>query len=351
MRRGRGDRAARRRLHRRCRAARRRAVLRPRRRLRRSWRLLCAAWVALAARGVRVSARSPRAAWSRTSRSACEILARAGGLPFPAGVVDEPLLDDAGRAALRAPALRRSASTRRSRGGGDASCDAHARRHSRPARPGLTPSGGGGGRGGARAPAHRGRPRPRRRARRRPCPATRPLLAEASETEIDGLRSYREGTPASRIHWPAFAPPRPARASAAGRGRQPPAGPARRPRPARGAPRRGGTRGRVADAAAGRGGRLLAAAARRPPPHAARAGPGRLARRCTPGSRSCRPAARPGPERRGRRLGPVVYVAARPLAAAPRGLERVPRRLGPRGARARRRAGAGGVRGRGLPRL
>src|SRR3954468_18467463 len=34
----------------------------------------------------------------------------------------------------------------------------------------------------------------------------RASLTAAAETEIDGLRPHREGAPASRIHWPAFAP-------------------------------------------------------------------------------------------------------------------------------------------------
>lgn len=36
-------------------------------------------------------------------------------------------------------------------------------------------------------------------------PRARALLTAAAETEIDGLRPHREGSPASRIHWPAFA--------------------------------------------------------------------------------------------------------------------------------------------------
>ena len=35
--------------------------------------------------------------------------------------------------------------------------------------------------------------------------ATRQLDARALELEVDGLRAYREGSPASRIHWPAVA--------------------------------------------------------------------------------------------------------------------------------------------------
>lgn len=34
---------------------------------------------------------------------------------------------------------------------------------------------------------------------------TRPGVAPAAEIDIDGLRPHREGAPASRIHWPAFA--------------------------------------------------------------------------------------------------------------------------------------------------
>ena len=33
----------------------------------------------------------------------------------------------------------------------------------------------------------------------------RASLTAAAETEIDGLRPHREGAPASRIHWPAYA--------------------------------------------------------------------------------------------------------------------------------------------------
>ncbi len=33
----------------------------------------------------------------------------------------------------------------------------------------------------------------------------RAMLTAAAETEIDGLRPHREGTPAARIHWPAYA--------------------------------------------------------------------------------------------------------------------------------------------------
>ena len=32
----------------------------------------------------------------------------------------------------------------------------------------------------------------------------RAALIAAAESEIDGVRAYREGTPASRIHWPSW---------------------------------------------------------------------------------------------------------------------------------------------------
>ena len=48
-------------------------------------------------------------------------------------------------------------------------------------------------------------------------------------TEVDGLRPYRPGTPASRIHWPALARGRGAARAPSARGhRQPPARGARR---------------------------------------------------------------------------------------------------------------------------
>ena len=56
--------------------------------------LLCAAWVALAARGVRVQRTIAARRVVEDQPLGVRILARAGGLPFPAGVVDEPLLDD-----------------------------------------------------------------------------------------------------------------------------------------------------------------------------------------------------------------------------------------------------------------
>ena len=50
--------------------------------------LLCAAWVALAARGVRVQRTIAARRVVEDQPLGVRILARAGGLPFPAGVVD-----------------------------------------------------------------------------------------------------------------------------------------------------------------------------------------------------------------------------------------------------------------------
>ena len=70
-------------------------------------------------------------------------------------------------------------------------------------------------RGGARAAADRAGDRAWKRRRRRGRPAAasvaapglsgRRLDASLAELEIDGLRPYREGAPASRIHWPSVA--------------------------------------------------------------------------------------------------------------------------------------------------
>ena len=49
-------------------------------------------------------------------------------------------------------------------------------------------------------------PGARHRERRRRHPRARPRGPDrAAETEIDGLREHREGSPASRIHWPTVA--------------------------------------------------------------------------------------------------------------------------------------------------
>ena len=55
--------------------------------------VLCPAWVALASRGVRVQRTIGARRVIEDQPLGVRIQARAGGLPFPAGAVDEPLLD------------------------------------------------------------------------------------------------------------------------------------------------------------------------------------------------------------------------------------------------------------------
>ena len=95
----------------------------------------------------------------------------------------------------------------------------------------------------------------------------RRLDASAAELEIDGLREYREGAPASRIHWPSVARHGEMleRRLVAELDSAPlivldPSNPAGEDEP-----RHGGARGRVAVRLAGPQGRLLGAAAGRPP--------------------------------------------------------------------------------------
>jgi uncharacterized protein (DUF58 family) len=165
--------------------------------------VLCAAWVATAARGVRLSRAVGARRVVEDEPLEARVLVRAGALPFPAGTVEEPLLDDPvplptgrqrfgfrvqarfarrGRRALAPPrvvvrdplglAVREAAVGEQD--------DVLVLPRTEP----VVATGA--GPDGARA-------------------GDRPLLAEAAETEIDGLRAYREGTPATRIHWPALA--------------------------------------------------------------------------------------------------------------------------------------------------
>jgi uncharacterized protein (DUF58 family) len=282
-----------------------------------------AVWVAVASRGVRVERTLAARRVVEEEPLGARVVARAGALPFPAGEVDEPLL---GRAVRLPPARQRFAFRVEAR---------FARRGRRVlAQPRVVirdPL------GLASREAAAGAPEevlvlPRTEAVRTPGAGpegaragARPLLAEAAETEIDGLRAYREGTPASRIHWPALARrrgllERRLRAEADSRPLV------------------------VLDARAERGEDLDAAvrAAASLALHLAAGGgcsvllPGdRRAAELDPGLAGW-PAvharlalveavtAAPALARAGSRSGPVVYVAARPLAAAPRGLERVP---------------------------
>src|SRR5215470_9306378 len=131
------------------------------------------------------------------------IHAKAGKLPLPPGWIDEPLLPEP----VRLPAGRRDARVRievtfgrRGRRrlpppalvlrdpfglaqrviGGPATDEVLVLPRIHP----ITVNAG----GGDATPAH-----------------ARASLLAAAETELDGLRPHREGTPASRIHWPAYA--------------------------------------------------------------------------------------------------------------------------------------------------
>ena len=152
----------------------------------------------------------------------------------------------------------------------------------------------------------------------------RASLIAAAETEIDGLRQFREGSPASRIHWPSVARGHglmerkliseadsrplvvldPARAVLAGRAR------------------RRGARDRLAAAALRQARRVRAAAAGRPARRAGRARPAGLAGRAR-AARAARRAHRPGahggaepPRARGVRLRPARSTARRAGSAA-----------------------------------
>ena len=157
----------------------------------------------------------------------------------------------------------------------------------------------------------------RRRARRRGGRAALRgrLDGSAAELDLDGLRPYRQGTPASRIHWPAVARSGEMlerRLTADARLRA--AGGPRRHRAAVGGGAGHGRAGRgVAVRAPGAARRLRAAAARRPPA------------RC-----SWRPTWRPGPPLHAR-LALVEGRAHAPAAGA-----RAPRRRGHLGERPRR---------------
>ena len=148
-------------------------------------------------------------------------------------------------------------------------------------------------------------------------------LTAAAETEIDGLRPHREGAPASRIHWPAFA--RGAglmerKLIAEADSRPLVVLDPRAPESARGA-RRGGARGGVADRPLRPPRRLRAAAARRPPRARDRARPARLAavaRAARAGRRAHRPGADGGPEPpRADRLRLRAHGRPRPARARP----------------------------------
>jgi uncharacterized protein (DUF58 family) len=283
----------------------------------------CGAWVAVAARGVRITRTISARRVVEDQPLGARVVVRTGGLPFPSGEVDEPLLS----APVPLPPGRQRFGFRV-----DATFARRGRRTLAPPRavvrdpiglsvreaavgepdevlvlprtePVLT---SGAGPEGERS-------------------GDRPLLAEAAETEVDGLRAYREGTPASRIHWQALARrrgllERRLQAEADSRPMV-----VLDPR----ADREDDLDAAVRAAAslvlhlAGEGGcSVLLPGDRRPTNlDAGLAGwPDLHARLALVASTHRPPALNAG----GTRTGPVVYVAARPLAAAPRGLERVP---------------------------
>ena len=154
----------------------------------------------------------------------------------------------------------------------------------------------------------------------------RRLDASPAELEIDGLRPYREGAPASRIHWPTVARTRrDARAPAGGRARLRAAGrarPVRRRRARRRSTRRCAPPPRCACTWP------RAAAARScSPATGARSRSGTTwprGRPCTSGSRWSRRARAPPASTLGPRGGAVIWVTGAGLHSAPRALERLP---------------------------
>ena len=162
-----------------------------------------AAWIGLGARGARVQRALSRRSVVEEEPLQVEIDAFAGRLPLPPGWIDEPLLPEPvrfkpagrrarvrvevtfarrGRRVLEPPALVLrdpfGLAERTVRG-------AHA--DELLVLPRTSPVVATGGGGDAMA-AH-----------------ARAALIAAAETEIDGLRPARDGSPASRIHWPALA--------------------------------------------------------------------------------------------------------------------------------------------------
>jgi uncharacterized protein (DUF58 family) len=162
-----------------------------------------AAWIGLGARGARVQRSISRRSVVEEEPLQVEIDAFAGRLPLPPGWIDEPLLPEPvrfkpagrrarvrvqvtfarrGRRVLEPPALVLrdpfGLAERTVRG-------AHA--DELLVLPRTSPVVATGG-GGDAAAAH-----------------ARAALIAAAETEIDGLRPARDGSPASRIHWPALA--------------------------------------------------------------------------------------------------------------------------------------------------
>ena len=171
----------------------------------------------------------------------------------------------------------------------------------------------------------------------------------AAEVDLDGLRPHREGTPASRIFWPALARGgelMERRLRAEGDTRPLVVLDPRAPGQRRGPRRRGARRG-VAGRPPRARRRLRAAAARRPPPGRARPDARRLAARCTCAWPCSRPGA--GPRSRGLAAAPRPGALRRRAPRRPRRRAALAARAG-RAAAARRarraRRAARGVHGR-----
>jgi uncharacterized protein (DUF58 family) len=162
-----------------------------------------AAWIGVGARGASVSRRIGVRSVLEEQPLAVSVEARAGRLPLPPGWIDEPLLAEpvrfrAGRRLARVEVEATFAQRGRRRlpppalvlrdpfglaqrvvTGGDED-EILVLPRTFPVR--VTAA------GGDAMPAH-----------------ARATLLAAAETEVDGLRPHREGAPASRIHWPALA--------------------------------------------------------------------------------------------------------------------------------------------------
>ena len=149
--------------------------------------------------------------------------------------------------------------------------------------------------------------------------ASSQIDARAIELEVDGLRAYRDGSPASRIHWAAVARTGELfeRNLVAGADAAPlvvldatqPASPA--------GARRRGSRRRLAVRAPRRRRWLRRAAPRRPPPDRDRNRHARLGRRYTPASPWWRRATSPPALLKTLRTGEVYLVSARAQATIP----------------------------------
>ena len=222
---------------------------------------------------------------------------------------------------------------------------------------------GSGARRGARAAAGGAGDRARQRRRGRGCgrrarrgaePVGRRLDASAAELEIDGLRAYREGAPASRIHWPSVARHGEmlerrlvAELDSAPLIVMDPSNPAER-----GGARHGGAGGGVAVRAGSRARTAARCCCRATGARSRSAMTSARGRRSTRGWRWSRRAPAPAGGVLGPRGGAVIWVTGADLRSTPRALERLPAGVALRGrARARSRASGRAVRGGGLHRL